>query len=305
MLIRVFSRALTTDHYAPVLSRAALLKLCLGLLVLLPPFFIAYSTKGFWLREEFFQEQPDVQFTREIIVLLHGSSPHSLLAWSSIPSFNRLLGNRVRIPLFKFHEEDTDLDGIRDYIDFSLEFPLQTGEDVTHVTCLLLHQFKLSRHALLTTQGLIYLDYSASGAGHSVHFAGELRVRQRSALPSFGKLNTSNTPIINSSSPFATDYDLNTIITNYFTRNFSTFVDNLLPVWQYGQASGQPFTISARIYYPPQILFYQPDFWQVIKFAWIQYISIVIIFIFIVNIITRFVYSNFLLPTLVKPNPKA
>ena len=305
MLIRVFSAHLTSDQYAPALSKAVLVKLCLQLVVLLAPFFIAYSTKGLWLREQFYQEQPQVLFTREIIVFLHGSAPHSILTWSTLPSYNTLLQNRLRIPLLRFHEEDSYKDGIIDYMDISMEFPMQTGDDVTHVTCLLVHQLKLSKHALVTIQAMSYLDYAAAGPGHAVHFSGEMRVRQRNPLPSYGKLTTYNTPILNSSSPFASEYDLNTIVTEYFKRNVSTFIDNIIPVWQYGQAVGQPFTLSARIYYPSQLLLYQPDFWQVVKFAWIQYLAIAIIFIFVADIISHFLYSNFLLPTIVKSNAKS
>ena len=305
MLIRVFSVPLTSDQYAPVLSKAVLVKLSLQLVALLAPFFIAYSTKGLWIREEFYQEQPDVRFTREVIVFLHGSAPHSILTWSSLPSYNALLQTRLRVPLFRFHEEDSDRDGTADYIDLSMEFPMQAGDDVTHVTCLLMHQLKLSKHALVTIQAMSYLDYAAAGPGHAVHFSGEMRVRQRNAFPSYGKLSTYNTPVLNSSSPYASDYDLNTIVTEYFKRNVSTFIDNNIPVWQYGQGMAQPFTLSARIYFPNQLLLYQPDFWQVVKFAWIQYLAIVIIFIFVVDLISRFLYSNFLLPTIVKSNTKS
>ncbi|KAI6654823.1 hypothetical protein LOD99_2702 [Oopsacas minuta] len=305
MLIKVFSAPITADQYAPLLSKAVIVKLCLHLLILIPPFFIAYSTKGLWLREEFYQEQPDVEFTRELIVILHGSTPHSILTWSTLPSYNRLLQTRIRIPLFKFREEDANQDGIRDYIDVSMEFPMQLDDDVTHVTCLLIHEVKLSKHALVTLRGMSYLDYAAAGQGHAIHFSGEMRVRQRNALPSYGKLTTYNTQILNSSSPYASDYDLNTIITNYLTRNLSTFVDNIIPVWQYGQAVGQPFTLSARIYYPNQLLFYQPEFWQVVKFAWIQYLAIVILFIFVADVITRYIFTNFLIPTIVMSNEKS
>lgn len=304
MLIKVFSSPVTADQYASVLSKAVFVRLCLLLLVLIPPFFIAYSTKGLWLREEFYQEQPDVRFTRELIVLLHGSAPHSILTWSTLPSYNRLLQTRIRVPLFKFYEEDTNQDGMMDYIDFSMEFPMQTDDDVTHVTCLLLHQVKLSKHALVTLSGMSYLDYAATGPGHAIHFSGEMKVRQRNALPSYGKLTTYNTQILNSSSPYASDYDLNTIIANYLARNLSTLVDNVIPVWQYGQAVGQPFIFSARIYYPNQMLFYQPEFWQIVKFAWIQYLAIAILFLFVVDLITKFVFTNFLFPTIIKSNNK-
>ena len=55
-----------------------------------------------------------------------------------------------------------------------------------------------------------------------------------------------------------------------------------------------------------QYLTYIPGFWQVVKYGWIQYIAVLFIFIFIMERVKFFMYSNQIVSTVVeRPFPVA
>lgn len=60
----------------------------------------ALSPAGFWLKRSSYEEQPSVRFQHQVLlVALLGPEPGAFLAWSTFPTFNRLQGVHLRIPL--------------------------------------------------------------------------------------------------------------------------------------------------------------------------------------------------------------
>uniref|UniRef100_A0A8D0FRW1 Transmembrane protein 231 n=1 Tax=Strix occidentalis caurina TaxID=311401 RepID=A0A8D0FRW1_STROC len=106
--------------------------------------------------------------------------------------------------------------------------------------------------------------------------------------------------VVNGTSPFASDYDLKNIIAAYWDRNVTTVFSDPNPVWMTGRAADTPFIINATIRYPVEVILYPlktPGFWEVIKFAWIQYVSILLIFLWVFGRIKMFVFQNQVLTT--------
>lgn len=60
--------------------------------------------------------------------------------------------------------------------------------------------------------------------------------------------------------------------------------------------------VSALTIPPPT---YRPGFWETIKFAWIQYVSVLLIFLWVFERIQRFVFQNQVLTTVSLPVEKA
>ncbi|KAM7147114.1 transmembrane protein 231 isoform 3-T3 [Macrochelys suwanniensis] len=104
--------------------------------------------------------------------------------------------------------------------------------------------------------------------------------------------------VINGTSPFASDYDLTNIIAAYQDRNVTTVLSDPNPVWLVGRAADAPFVINATIRYPVEVILYQPGFWEMIKFAWIQYVSVLLIFLWVFDRIKIFVFQNQVLTTI-------
>uniref|UniRef100_A0A8C0FKC2 Transmembrane protein 231 n=1 Tax=Bubo bubo TaxID=30461 RepID=A0A8C0FKC2_BUBBB len=106
--------------------------------------------------------------------------------------------------------------------------------------------------------------------------------------------------VVNGTSPFASDYDLTNIIAAYWDRNVTTVFSDPNPVWMTGRAADTPFIINATIRYPVEVILYPlktPGFWEIIKFAWIQYVSILLIFLWVFGRIKMFVFQNQVLTT--------
>ena len=61
---------------------------------------------------------------------------------------------------------------------------------------------------------------------------------------------------------------------------------------QWESGSGTNFTIQLNLRYPIQTITYTPGFWQLIKFAWIQYLAILIVFYTVLRWVQSFVFLN-------------
>lgn len=63
-------------------------------------------------------------------------------------------------------------------------------------------------------------------------------------------------------------------------------------------ADNEPLIITADIHYAEQEIIYKTRFWQIIKWAWVQYFSILALFIFLSRKIKKFVFHNRILQTI-------
>lgn len=69
--------------------------------------------------------------------------------------------------------------------------------------------------------------------------------------------------------------------------------------WSRKTANG--FNININVHYPPFRVNYIPAFWEQFKWGWIQYIAVLIPFLFIFKIAKIFIFENQLVPTIVMP----
>ena len=65
---------------------------------------------------------------------------------------------------------------------------------------------------------------------------------------------------------------------------------NRMDHWEYG--TGPNFTTHLSLSYPTQTLTYTPGLWQVLKFAWIQYLAVLVIFYTVLGRVQSFVFQN-------------
>ncbi|XP_030044592.1 transmembrane protein 231 isoform X2 [Microcaecilia unicolor] len=153
-------------------------------------------------------------------------------------------------------------------------------------------------------QSMGFLQYSSPVPGSKLYVNADLKLQQRQPLNHRGLDTRYNMSVIDGTSPFASAYDLTNIIAAYRDRNVTTVLSDFNPVWQVGRAADSPFMIDAVIRYPVEVISYQPGFWEMIKFAWIQYVSILLIFLWVFERIKIFVFQNQVLTTMpVSPVP--
>lgn len=70
----------------------------------------------------------------------------------------------------------------------------------------------------------------------------------------------------------------------------STHLTNLFTSNLYKDQSH--FTVRLNIRYPEDAVYYRPGFWQVLKWAWVQYFAIYIIFAWFIRKVERYIFEN-------------
>lgn len=73
----------------------------------------------------------------------------------------------------------------------------------------------------------------------------------------------------------------------------TTHASNLYASFNTGKES--EFAVSLQLRYPEHLLYYKPSFWQMLKWAWIQYFVLYIVVAWIAEKLKQYVYNNRLL----------
>lgn len=267
-------------------------------MTIVPPFFVAYRSEGFWKKIEFYQEQPIVHFKHQVIVFIQLKNDY--VTWSTLKNFNQLHMANVRLPVIKSREEDVNRDGVLDQLKFQLDMPMTDVEEVLGVTLILIFNYRLRKFVSLDMDCMADVQYSTMIPGASLQFVGDLKFHQREPLIHKGADRRFNEEILSSSSIHASDFYLHDIFEKYSKRNMSTSLAQTYTTWVTGRGAKKPFAIKATINYPEETFLYAPGFWQVIKSAWIQYISIFVVFAYLIDKLRTFIFQNQLVTTIVQ-----
>ncbi|XP_003384386.1 PREDICTED: transmembrane protein 231-like [Amphimedon queenslandica] len=297
VLYRVFSTPHLIKHYSTVFSKATVFQIITYALVILAPFFIAYSTRDFWQYTSSYREQADIHFIGQWIFQVTTDASPIAKTWSSYNGLNRLLqddtlsplNSEISIPIVKFREQDYNYDRINDQLLLTIEYN-ELEYNITGIQGLLFFEVSLNSHASVTLQGLIHFSNSWSLPASHYWLLGDTLIYQRDPLPATGRLTTHNTTIYNDTSRLTQDNEIIGILKNYQQRNLSISLANRMDYWEYG--TGSNFTAHISLTFPVQTLIYIPGLWQVLKFAWIQYLAILVIFYAVLSCVQSFVFQN-------------
>ncbi|XP_029910459.1 transmembrane protein 231 [Myripristis murdjan] len=297
----VYSHPAVIRYKTSVCTKATVFLVAVLCLTYISPLLVAYRSQGFWIKRSTYEEQPVVRFQYQTLLVAATSTKGDYVAWSTFPHFNNMQGANLRIPTVSVREEDENHDGKLDRLIFRLQLPLKPEEQVYSVQLLLTFSYQLFRMSTVLMQSLAYVQYSSSVPGAQLFISGDLRLQQRTPLPHRGLYTVYNVSVVDGSSPFASAYDLVNIIGAYQDRNLTTVLSCPGPVWVVGRAAGSPFQLDAEIRYPMEIISYRPGFWETVKFAWIQYVSVLLVFLWVFRRIQTFVFQNQVLPTIPVP----
>lgn len=295
--VQVYSRPALVRYRSSVCSRATLFAVVVLALTYICPLLVTYRSHGFWTKRRTYEEQPVVRFRYEALLVAATGPAGDHVVWSTFPQMNRLLGPRLRIPAVSVREEDQNQDGKLDLLNFRLELPLREDEKIHGVQLLLGFSYQLQRMSTVVMQTLVFIQHSSSVPGAKLFVSGDLRLQQRAPLPHRGLHNIYNVSVIDGSSPFASSYDLEKIMRSYQRRNLTTVLSCPGPVWILGPAAGSPFELEVEVRYPLEVISYRPGFWETVKLAWVQYVSVLLVFLWVFERVQRFVFQNQVLTT--------
>ncbi|XP_022342597.2 transmembrane protein 231-like isoform X2 [Crassostrea virginica] len=296
----VFAHPELRRYKTHICTKASLLTFCVLFLVFIPPLFVVYRSYGFWKKEEYYREVPTVSFKKQLLVVFELEQEGSYITYSTYQRYNQLQQQNIRIPLIQSREPDENGDGKADGLEFKLEMPLLDSEKVIGVKVLLFFDYTLHRFSSFGMESLAYINYESPKPGARLDVYGELNLRQKQPLGHRGLDTRFSGPIIDSTSVYAESYDLANIFKKYTERNVTTQLNAPYSVWRSGRGAGQPFVLSSNITYTEQMILYYPGFWYMIKWGWVQYVSVLLVFLYVFDRIKIFIFQNQLVTTIVE-----
>ncbi|KAJ3194588.1 hypothetical protein HK101_002345 [Irineochytrium annulatum] len=296
---------------ASVCSQATAFGIVLAAVTVIIPYVVAILSQSFWLKENSFREQPSVLYTHALLLYVEGQthSPSNLvqtqqlsLFFSTDPGMNSLFEDGVRaVASIKTAERDYDRDGMADALHFSVLVPLLDQDDVMRVRIVFLLQYELMTVCRLSMQSLAIIDEGTTLPAQSLYLDGDLRLTQRRILSAGVDDITYDRPAVNfsvaTSGPDTMSLSWNRILGAYADRDVRTEVNLARPSWTHGRGSGQPLNITGRIRYPEDRVFYRPGPFEVVKFAWVQYLALLAIVGFITGSMFHWAVKYQIVPT--------
>ncbi|CAF0943144.1 unnamed protein product [Adineta steineri] len=300
VLYKVHSQEHRVRYFARPCSSAFLFQIVCIIFTILPPLFTSYFTSGFYYKELSYSEQPSVSFNGKYEIFIDSSS--TSLFSSSDPFLNGKLISSYRSSTLRTSiPRDIDGDGLIDQFTITLNIILLESIASTTTNLWLQFQYALSRYPLLNMEalGVILLKAPSSLQNNStVTIYGQLRLQQRQPLSSNSDYSSIQGSIINYGT-YSTVPSFDDILNNYTSRNYYTTFDQNYVQWSSIPSTQQQLTIKIIVNNDLQSIRYIPNYWKEFRWAWIQYITALIPFFYIINKVKEFVFSNGLVRTVI------
>lgn len=309
-MVVLFNQPQFKSYRAPALSCSFIFCVFLLLIAIILPFFLAFSTYDFWKKQETFLEQPKVLYRKELLVAIQSES--TSISGSSISSttsshFFSTLGKLNEMyfeSLFPMKVESSLIDFNFDKHPDSYEFNITAkipSSQIRNIKILSFYDYRIKKRVSLEMIGMALANIDTpSGAGY-VFIDGSLDFQQQSMLKKSKIINTYyNETVLSNSS--AAENSLERLIMRFNDRNFTTKYNYDYTAVQLNQGYTQIF-LKVRI--PINQKFeYSPGFLEVMKFSWIQYLSLLIPVGYFIYSFAKFIYSNQILESQVNFSDK-
>lgn len=273
------------------------------LVSIIAPFFLAFYSKGLWLEEASARVIPKVAFKHQALVTMAGSTPGSILQWSTEPALNAMLGDSLRSAEIESYEKDANFDGAPESAHIKITMPLKTvrgvPEQVYSASCLLVFQYKIDDMTTLEMESLAFVGGSTAVPASELWLDGDLRLRQTSLLAYHGEhIGMAEAGLLRPAVPRLASVSPKAVLAGYLGRNLTTYVDNPTAIWTAGAGgAGGSFTLDVTLRFPPEYVRYRPGFFQTVKMAWVQYLSLLLVVRWLARLALEFVYDHRLFDT--------
>ncbi|KAG8265570.1 hypothetical protein J6590_092078 [Homalodisca vitripennis] len=207
----VFSDCITYKYKAYFCSKASLILFITSVLSVLFPLIFTYRSHGFWMRTDTYQEQPQVSYKYDYILIADTDSRDSLIICSNLPYIST---NHYSCPIVKAREEDVNRDGYNDALHFSINL---LSEDVTvhGITLLLFFDYKLTSYCRVQMEVMAVVQHSSPLAGAGLIVSADLSLVQRQPLNPRHTHIQYNISTVQSTVPFS----LPQLLSQYSFRN--------------------------------------------------------------------------------------
>mmetsp|Transcript_4228 Transcript_4228/g.8561 ORF Transcript_4228/g.8561 Transcript_4228/m.8561 type:complete len:321 (+) Transcript_4228:173-1135(+) len=298
--VELFQEPVRRRYYAPYNSCSYLFFVITVWVLVALPFFLCYS-ENFWLKTNTYREQVANKYEYKVIIEGSGVSPSDSFFYSSVPDLNRLHGDAFRPVSIKTREEDKNLDTIADSFEFTASIPIPASSEIRKLDCLVFFRTQLQTSAKIVMESVVHISHDSGVAGKELLTSGNLVFQQNNPLFVKGGYTTmyANTELVDSSNILsAKDGDIKTILEKVTGRNYTMTFEPQFAYWgpKLDNLAGT-FTLKAKLNIPTQDILYTPKPMEVLKDAWIKYLSMFVVVGFFLEKLCSFVYFHQLVET--------
>ena len=312
----VHKEPLYKRYYVKPSSASFLMALIAGFILIGMSMFISYNSwgtpfnnGGFWLKESIKYEQPVVEYRQQAIVELHGKDVNGgpfNIYYSTSSGLNRQHSSSLRMGMIQSASMDDNQDSIPDRLEFVITMPLRTGEKILGMQMIVMNDVRLRQNAKVIFDSATYFQYEAGAAAvNSVRLGGDLIVEQTESLSVGGKYKApyNNQPLLDKIIAAGDDASLTSMdhilaqaaarsISTSFMSTYTTSVRSTEQELLLDNTIPRIFnaTISLRI--PHQPIRITPAIAEVLKIAWMQYMTFFFTIGFLLYCFMSFVLSQ-------------
>jgi hypothetical protein len=318
MGVEVFRAPLYRRFLADRLTCGYLLAILFRVTVVILPFFLAYTSEGFWMKTNTYREMPRISFQYQSMISagVKSTSGNAIqkVAYSLKPENLALVETtQRRIPKMKYWADDANQDGFPEVLHIDVDLPLKDTEAVHNVEAVFIFRMELSVRAKVFLEAPVIVQHESPFPGESLHTNGVLTLVQRAPVSVRGgfKEPYSASPLLGSTLKTSanidiphlsvTDLGMPTLIDRIQARNYTTYLHNTLSSWSprpegsvpinIESGSSRPFKLRLTVQVPEQTVLYLPSLSEMLKFAFVQYLSMAVIVYILCWYAVEFVFA--------------
>lgn len=324
---QVFSRSFVIQYRSRLLSETTVFYLLWSVAFrFLIPLAIVWNMDGFWLKYNSFNEMPDVQFKKQLILVLDGYSqmePNILkqFSYTSFPTMSKafnLIGQYRPVSIEEY-ELDYNLDRKLDQLNLKLLIPIDLSTiQIRSFNLILFFNYRLKSKLDLRMESIIHIQSQSWFNAKRIHLDGTLDLIQTNPFHHKGFDFRYNSSLISNSGEYIMiendsnnktveqSFEFEKFLTLYYQRDYFTKFTERFMIWEpymLGIANSIPkdqnrFQLDLTLHYHDQLFHYETGFWYLLKWALIQYLSIWIVVNWLVRKIENIVYGEYMVPSI-------
>jgi transmembrane protein 231 len=289
------------------LAIAYIFVIACNIFTLVVPFY--FWNGQFWKTQDSFREQPHVSFLYKVIMVLEAVSPttgqQKEIFVSNLDAINMLRHETSRMANIQSHEADANLDGTNDYFDLEINVPLNPDEQIKRMQTIAFFDYQLKKRVKLEMESLAYVSVDSDLPLSGYDTEGEFMFRQTNPLGVRhykSILYKDDTPLVRTDSPaafHASNSNIRDILSRYRVRDVAADYVERYPIKSFdvgASSNGEKvYRLKMRIKVPTQDVGYIPTLIEVLKEAWVKYLSVVILCWLLFDRLKTFAFSHHLL----------
>ncbi|KAF8564381.1 hypothetical protein P879_07416 [Paragonimus westermani] len=291
-MIRLYKFPELRRYNAPLTSTASLLNTLIVMFISITvPVLLVYFSYGFYIETYTYYERPSLQFAGKLIAQIQTDKNHIYFtSMTELASQN--VGKGYLIPTMSYEQSDDSSE-----LRVAVRMSIPKAQSVYAISMILLFETGLYKYAVLESQVPVLLSVSLPGPSSGLQFIGDLILKQNEILPTIGTMKPQRA--YETADLSLTPKQLISKLKDNSNRTVFCDVEHRLLYWQPMNTQTVEFTTNLSFRLPYSRISVYPGFWFTVKFAWIQYLTVALPFLYAGERLRVLVYGNQLVTTTV------